>query len=73
MFVASLLWSLKHYPVPYNWRKLGTFVGSATLMSFIIHYVDVGGSGVKIGLGLAYLLSMFALERNGLFKFASRS
>ena len=73
MFVASLLWSLKHYPVPYNWLKLGTFVGSATLMSFIIHYVDVGGSGVKIGLGLAYLLSMFALERNGLFKFASRS
>ena len=73
MFVASLLWSLKHYPVPYNWRKLGAFVGSATLMSFIIHYVDVGGSGVKIGLGLAYLLSMFALERNGLFKFASRS
>ena len=73
MFVASLLWSLKHYPVPYNWRKLGAFVGSATLMSFIIHYVDVGGSGVKIGLGLAYLLSMFALERNGLFKFVSRS
>lgn len=73
MFVASLLWSLKHYPVPYNWRKLGAFVGSATLMSLIIHYVDVGGSGVKIGLGLAYLFSMFALERNGLFKFASRS
>lgn len=73
MFVASLLWSLKHYPVPYNWRKLGAFVGSATLMSFIIHYVDVGGSGVKIGLGLAYLLAMFALERNGLFKFVSRS
>ena len=73
MFVASLLWSLKHYPVPYNWRKLGAFVGSATLMSLIIHYVDVGGSGIKIGLGLAYLFSMFALERNGLFKFASRS
>ena len=73
MFVASLLWSLKHYPVPYNWRKLGAFVASATLMSFIIHYGGVGGSGVKLSLGLAYLISMFALERNGLFKFALRS
>jgi|TARA_B110001452_G_scaffold75466_1_gene61209 O-antigen/teichoic acid export membrane protein len=73
MFVASLLWSLKHYPVPYNWGKLGAFVASATLMSFIIHYGGVGGSGVKLSLGLAYLISMFALERNGLFKFALRS
>ena len=73
MFMASLLWSLKHYPVPYNWRKLGAFVASATLMSFIIHYGGVGGSGVKLSLGLAYLISMFALERNGLFKFALRS
>jgi hypothetical protein len=42
-------------------------------MSFIIHYGGVGGSGVKLSLGLAYLISMFALERNGLFKFALRS
>lgn len=70
MFFASLLWSLKHYPVPYQWSKLGAMVASATVVSFLIHYAEIGGTYVKIGLGLTYLLAMFAVERRGLFKFA---
>lgn len=73
MFTSSLIWSLKHYPVPYRWSRLAFFVGSATLVTFFLHYVDLGGAIVKIGLGIGYLFAMIAVERRGLFKFAFTS
>lgn len=73
MFAVSLAWSVKHYPVPYRWGRLAGFVGGATLVAFLIHYVEIGGTPVKIGVGICYLFVMLAVERRGLFKFASRS
>ena len=72
MFVASLLWGNKHYPVPYNWAKLSGFVLSAALVSFFIHYGPSLSTPLKIGVGIGYIFVMFAVERNGLFKFAQQ-
>ena len=72
MFVASLLWGNKHYPVPYNWTKLSGFILSAAILSFFIHYGPSLSTLMKIGVGIGYIFVMFAVERNGLFKFAQK-
>jgi O-antigen/teichoic acid export membrane protein len=68
MFVASVIWSRKHYPVPYAWGKLGAMVGSATVMVVLIHYTQIQSTYLKLGLGLAYIFVMLWVERKGLFK-----
>lgn len=73
MFVTSLVGSNMHYPVAYRWTRIGSYVGTATVLAFLLHYIDLGGSIVKILLGLSYLFVMFLAERKGLFKFAFNS
>mgnify|MGYP000267464249 CR=1 FL=1 len=70
MFGTSLWWSLKHYPVPYQWRKIAVFVGSATLVSAVSFYLPNLPAFGQMSLGVFYLLVMAAFERNGLFNFA---
>jgi len=70
MFSASLWWGQKHYPVPYNWTKLSTYVLGATATVFLIHYTGIESVVIKLAIGVVYLLVMFMAERRGLFNFA---
>ena len=70
MFFASLLWGQKHYPVPYNWTKLSTYILGATAMVYLIHYTGIESVVVKLAMGAGYLLVMLMAERRGLFNFA---
>ena len=72
MFIASVLWGRKHYPVPYNWSKIGAFVGFACLVVFILHYTNWPPGPLKVLGGIVYLVIMLFWERNGLLKFAKR-
>lgn len=73
MFASSYWWSLKHYPVPYEWRKIGLFVGSAALVSAVSFYFPNLPVFGQMTLGVLYLLVMAATERNGLFNFARQN
>ena len=70
MFFVSLWWGQKHYPVPYNWTKLSTYVLGATATVFLLHYTGIESVVIKLAIGAAYLLVMFMAERRGLFNFA---
>ena len=70
MFSLSLWWGQKHYPVPYNWTKLSTYVLGATATVFLIHYTGIESVVIKLAIGAVYLLVMFMAERRGLFNFA---
>jgi O-antigen/teichoic acid export membrane protein len=72
MFIASVLWGRKHYPVPYNWSKIGAFVGFACLVVFILHYTNWASGPLKVLGGMVYLGIMLFWERNGLLKFATK-
>ena len=72
MFVASVLWGNKHYPVPYNWGKIGAFLAFACLAVFILHYTQWPSGPLKVLGGVLYLGVMLFWERNGLLKFATR-
>jgi O-antigen/teichoic acid export membrane protein len=72
MFAVSLVWGNKHYPVPYDWKKLSAFVGTAALVAFALHYGPVDSALVKILISFGYIFAMMAAERHGLFKFAFR-
>ena len=72
MFIASVLWGRKHYPVPYRWKKIGAFVGFACLVVFILHYTNWPPGPLKVFGGIVYLGIMLFWERNGLLKFATR-
>ena len=72
MFVASVLWGNKHYPVPYNWGKIGAFLAFACLVVFILHYTQWPSGPLKVLGGVLYLGVMLFWERNGLLKFATR-
>jgi len=70
MFFASLWWGQKHYPVPYNWIKLSSYVLGATATVFLLHYTGIESVVIKLAIGAGYLLVMFMAERRGLFNFA---
>jgi len=70
MFLASLWWGQKHYPVPYNWTKLSAYVFGATAMVYLIHYTWIESVMVKLAMGAGYLLAMLMAERRRLFNFA---
>ena len=72
MFIASVLWGRKHYPVPYRWKKIGAFLGFACLVVFILHYTNWPPGPLKVFGGIVYLGIMLFWERNGLLKFATR-
>ena len=69
MFFASLWWGQKHYPVPYNWMKLSSYVLGATATVFLLHYTGIESVVIKLAIGAGYLLVMFMAERRGLFNF----
>lgn len=70
MFGVSLMWSRKHYPVPYDWKKIGGYVGAAALVAGGIHWGGIGHSYLKMTIGICYLFALIYVERRGLFKFA---
>ena len=72
MFIASVLWGRKHYPVPYHWGKIGAYITFACLVVFILHYSPWFTIPLKLFGGVTYLAIMLFWERNGLLKFATR-
>ena len=69
MFLSSLFWGQRLYPVPYNWSKISALVIVSTVLAFALHYFPLADVSLKIGLGCTYLLVMIMVERRGLFKF----
>ena len=69
MFLSSLFWGQRLYPVPYNWSKISALVIVSTALAFALHYFPLADVSLKIGLGCTYLLVMIMVERRGLFKF----
>jgi O-antigen/teichoic acid export membrane protein len=74
MMLLSYFLGQKYYPVPYNLRKLGTYLGAAALL-FAIHAAvapflsTVGHLLAGAGLMLSFFLLMVRMERTELQRF----
>ncbi len=72
MMVLSYWFGRKHYPIPYNMRKIGFYLGVSLLFSTLSFYVF--NSNLYIGLLLlfVFLALLYRLEKDLLFKLIGR-
>ena len=63
MMVVSYIMGRKHYPVPYNLKKIGLYLGLATAFSALSFYNFRGNHLLGSGLLLVFLGVVFFLEK----------
>ncbi|UGU17828.1 oligosaccharide flippase family protein [Sinomicrobium kalidii] len=66
MMLLSYLLGQKHYPVPYNIKKIGAYLTVSVVFSLLSFYVFNSDILVGSGLLLVFLMLVFYLERKAL-------
>ncbi|MBC9796927.1 lipopolysaccharide biosynthesis protein [Sinomicrobium weinanense] len=66
MMLISYILGQKHYPVPYNLKKIGAYLSVSVLFSLLSFYVFKSDIVVGSGLLLVFLTLVFYLERKEL-------
>lgn len=73
MVIVSYLAGQKHYPIPYNLKKAGLYVGSALLVYFFYTWIHNNNEGqpnyaLSTLFLLVYLISVYFIEQKKLFR-----
>jgi len=72
MLVLNLLLGQRHYPVPYDWAKLGLILGLCTLLGYLGWVVQQRFGVLALGVLLPYAVLAYRSERDALRSILSR-
>ena len=74
MMIISYKWGQKHYPIPYDFNKIFSYLGLTILFSAISFYIPVLRENyfVKIGLLVVFLYFIYHSEKETLLRIIKR-
>ncbi|WP_114308048.1 oligosaccharide flippase family protein [Winogradskyella arenosi] len=73
MMLLSFYFGRKHYPIPYNLKKIGLYLGVSILFSFVFFYNYRGNYGIGITMLIVFLGLAFSLEKKTLKQLLKRN